>query len=201
MSFGENYSLIDFDERVTLWLQPGPWQRTSLTPVFLSSTCFRPSGAAQQQSGFLNFTSGSVWKWRLQWRNSGSPIERSVAHGTLVDAPRYASAWKQRKRRLVRGVLHERSNAHSVRKYKNGCAQSYVGLEILQSLPLLLYSLLQRVRSLPCACAYVAPFARRLAYNHYAIAHAYNAANAHAQGSDPARWSQKVTLSSKAIGV
>ena len=51
---------------------------------------------------------------------------------------------------------------------------------------------LQPVRSLPCACAYVALFARRLAYNHYAIAHAYNAANAHAynaakahaQGSD-----------------
>ena len=38
---------------------------------------------------------------------------------------------------------------------------------------------LQRVWSLPCACAYVALFARRLAYNHYAIAHAYDAANAH----------------------
>ena len=48
---------------------------------------------------------------------------------------------------------------------------------------------------------YAALFVRRLAYNHYAIAHAYNAANAHAQGSDRARWSQKVTLSSKAIGV
>ena len=60
---------------------------------------------------------------------------------------------------------------------------------------------LQRVRSLPCACAYVALFLRRLAYNHYAIAHAYNAANTHAQGSDPARWSQKLTLSSKEIGV
>ena len=46
---------------------------------------------------------------------------------------------------------------------------------------------LQRIRSLPCACAYVALFARRLAYNQYAIAHACNAANAHAQGSDPAR--------------
>ena len=46
---------------------------------------------------------------------------------------------------------------------------------------------LQRVQSLPCACAYVALFARRLAYNHYAIAHAYNAANAHAQGSDRPR--------------
>ena len=32
-------------------------------------------------------------------------------------------------------------------------------------------------------CAYVALFAHRLAYNQYAIAHAYNAANAHAQGS------------------
>ena len=38
---------------------------------------------------------------------------------------------------------------------------------------------LQRVRSLHCACAYVALFARRLVYNHYAIAHAYNAANTH----------------------
>ena len=54
---------------------------------------------------------------------------------------------------------------------------------------------LQRIQSLPCACVYVALFVRRLAYNHYAIAHAYNAANKHAQGSDPARWSQKVTLS------
>ena len=55
---------------------------------FFSSTCFRLSGAAQQL-GFWNFTSGSVWKWRLQWRNSGSPIERSVAHGTLISVPRY----------------------------------------------------------------------------------------------------------------
>ena len=51
---------------------------------------------------------------------------------------------------------------------------------------------LQRVRSLPCECAYVSLFARRLAYNHYAIAHAYNAANAHSQDSDRARWSQKL---------
>ena len=36
---------------------------------------------------------------------------------------------------------------------------------------------LQHVRSLPCARAYVALFVRRLAYNHYAIAHTYNAAN------------------------
>ena len=51
---------------------------------------------------------------------------------------------------------------------------------------------LQRVRSLPCACAYVALFARRLAHNHYAIAYAYSAANTHAQGSDRARLNQKV---------
>ena len=55
--------------------------------------------------------------------------------------------------------------------------------------------------SLPCARAYVALFARRLAHNPYAIAHAYNAANAHAQGNDRVYLSQKVTLSSKAIGV
>ena len=60
---------------------------------------------------------------------------------------------------------------------------------------------LQRVRSLPCACAYVALFAGRFAYNHFGIAHTYNAANTHAQGSDPVRWSQNVTVSSKAIGV
>ena len=35
-----------------------------------------------------------------------------------------------------------------------------------------------------CVCCIIA---RRIAYNHYAIAHAYNAANTHAQGSDPAR--------------
>ena len=46
---------------------------------------------------------------------------------------------------------------------------------------------LQCVRSLPCECAYVASFARRHVYNHYAIAHVYNAANTHAQGSDLAR--------------
>ena len=46
---------------------------------------------------------------------------------------------------------------------------------------------LQRLKSLPCACAYVALFERKLVYNHYAITHACNAANAHAQGSDPAR--------------
>ena len=63
--------------------------------------------------------------------------------------------------------------------------------------PLVIYSLiafderatfcLQQVRSLPCACAYVALFARRLVYNHYVIAHAYDAANTHVQGSDPTR--------------
>ena len=81
------------------WWSQAPDSEPLLTPVFLSSTCFRPPGAGQQQSGFLNFTSGSVWKWRLQWRSSGSPMERSVAHGTLIDSPRYVSAWKQRKRR------------------------------------------------------------------------------------------------------
>ena len=48
---------------------------------------------------------------------------------------------------------------------------------------------LRRVRSLPCVCAYVALFACRLAYNHYAIAHTYDAANAHAHGSDRMRYS------------
>ena len=41
-------------------LYQAPDSETSLTPVFLSSTCFRQSGAAQQQLGFLNFTSGSI---------------------------------------------------------------------------------------------------------------------------------------------
>ena len=44
---------------------------------------------------------------------------------------------------------------------------------------------LQRVRSLPCACAYVALFARRLAYNYYA--HTHTMQQQHAQGSDRAR--------------
>ena len=44
--------------------------------------------------------------------------------------------------------------------------------------------------SLPCACVYVALFAHRLTFNHYAIAHAYNAANAHAQDSDRAHWTR-----------
>ena len=95
----------------------GPWQtpdsEPSLTPVFLSSTCFRLPGAAQHQSGFLNFTSGSVWKWRLQWRSSGSPMERPVAHGTLIDAPRYVSAWKQRKRAIY-AVYYASVATHTV---------------------------------------------------------------------------------------
>ena len=41
-------------------LQQAPDSETSLMSVFFSSTCFRPSGAAQQQLGFWNFTSGSV---------------------------------------------------------------------------------------------------------------------------------------------
>ena len=48
-------------------------------------------------------------------------------------------------------------------------------------------SSLQRVQLLHCACAYFALFARNLSYNHYAIVHAYSAANAQAQGNDPAR--------------
>ena len=46
---------------------------------------------------------------------------------------------------------------------------------------------LQRVRSLHCARAYVALFAREVGYNHYAIGHAYNTANTHAQSSGRAR--------------
>ena len=38
-------------------------------------------------------------------------------------------------------------------------------------------------------------------YNYYAIAHAYNATNTHAQGNEQAGWNQKVTLSLKAIGL
>ena len=51
---------------------------------------------------------------------------------------------------------------------------------------------LQLVGSLPCACAHVALFARRLEYNHYALAHACIAANAHAQGSDRAVEAKKL---------
>ena len=51
---------------------------------------------------------------------------------------------------------------------------------------------LQLVGSLPCACAYVALFARKLTYNHYTIAHACNAANAYAQGSDRAVEAKKL---------
>ena len=46
---------------------------------------------------------------------------------------------------------------------------------------------LQQVRSVTSSCAYAALFARRLAYNLYASAHGYNAANAHAQDIDRAR--------------
>ena len=43
---------------------------------------------------------------------------------------------------------------------------------------------LQRIWSLPFACAYAAFFVRRLMYNHYTIARTYNAANTDGQGSD-----------------
>ena len=49
---------------------------------------------------------------------------------------------------------------------------------------------LQLVGSVPCACAYVALFMRRLAYNHYAITLTCNAANA--QGSDRAVEAKKL---------
>ena len=45
----------------------------------------------------------------------------------------------------------------------------------------------QSARPLPCACAFVALFAQRLAYNHYASARANNAPNAHGQGSGRVR--------------
>ena len=48
---------------------------------------------------------------------------------------------------------------------------------------------LQRVRSLPCACAYLSV---RLVYNYYAIALAYNVATAHARGSDQALLTKKL---------
>ena len=64
---------------------------------------------------------------------------------------------------------------------------------------------LQCIRSLPCACAYVALFASRLAYNHWCkctlIQCSKHTRTRHCQGSDPVRWSQKVTLLSKAMGV
>ena len=61
---------------------------------------------------------------------------------------------------------------------------------------------LQRVRSLPCVCVYVALCVRRFAYNHYAIAHAYNAANAHTHKTVTGHFeAKKLTFSSKAIGV
>ena len=45
---------------------------------------------------------------------------------------------------------------------------------------------LQRVRSLPCACAYVALFARRLAYN-ITQSHMHTMQQTHTQGSDLTR--------------
>ena len=58
---------------------------------------------------------------------------------------------------------------------------------------------LQRAQSLLCVFANFFFFsAHRLVYNLYAITHAYNAANAHAQGSDKACWSKK-SYSWKAI--
>ena len=46
--------------RLTEHFNQAPDSETSLMHVFFSSTCFRPSRTAQQQLGFLNFTSGSV---------------------------------------------------------------------------------------------------------------------------------------------
>ena len=60
---------------------------------------------------------------------------------------------------------------------------------------------LQLVQSLSYAYVYVAVFVPWLTYNYNTITHAYSAANARTHGSDPVRGSQKVTLSSKTIGV
>ena len=54
---------------------------------------------------------GSIWKWRLQWRSSGSPIERSVAHGTLIDAPRYPSPWHFNARGTKNAVYYATTRA------------------------------------------------------------------------------------------
>ena len=49
------------------------------------------------------------------------------------------------------------------------------------------FFLLQRIRSPPCACAFVALLHVRLAYDHYAIKHSHNAANTRTQCSNQAR--------------
>ena len=87
------------------------------------------------------------------------------------------------------GCKHKLSKVHFIKFKKTEDVTHNFSYVSLLSYSLIAFdervtSWLQRVRSLPRACAYVALFARRLAYNHYAIPHAYSATNAHAQDSD-----------------
>ena len=54
---------------------------------------------------------------------------------------------------------------------------------------------LQHIRFLPCACTYVALFARRLAYNHYAIAHTHTMQQMHMHKAVTGRIEVKKLLS------
>ena len=131
-----------YNAKMVYSLLPGP--RNFVDACVLQFHMFPTIWSYTTTIGLLDLTSGSVQKWRLQWRNSGSPIERSVAHGKLIDAPRYASPWQQRKRHQVRGVLRERSNAQCS-KIKKWLHSRCFGIKKAQSLPLLLYSLLLHI--------------------------------------------------------
>ena len=78
--------------------KPGPWQRNFVDARFPQFHMFPTVWSCATTIGLPEFYIQVRLKVTCKWRNSGSPIERSVAHSTLIDAPRYTSAWKQRKR-------------------------------------------------------------------------------------------------------
>ena len=88
-----------------------PDSETLLMSVFISSTCFWPSGAAQQQLGFQNFTSGSV----RMWRNVQEAQSNYLLHMVRLSIRPCVEKMQEA---LSCCVPHKLSNAHSVQKYK-----------------------------------------------------------------------------------
>ena len=83
----------------TLSIRSGPWQRNFVDARFPQFHMFPTAWSCITTIGLPEFYIRVRQKVTFTVTNSGSPIEWSFAHGTLIDAPRYASAWKQRKRR------------------------------------------------------------------------------------------------------
>ena len=114
----------------------GPWQQSSLIPVFA------------QQLGFLNFTSGSVWKWRMcdvKFRKPNRTI--CCARHTywlLLDTPLHGSKARGAKYAVYYAIVIMHTVFENI-KWLHSCC---VRITKAQSLPLLVYSLILFIISL-----------------------------------------------------